>query len=92
MRISYYCSKFFAAGCLMAAATGLSAANEEIFPQLVQAPQIDGIVSAAEWQGAAQQQLKRMGRTRGEVDKTLVWFGRDGQYLYAAFVCYDNRS
>ncbi|MBE6380820.1 MAG: hypothetical protein E7047_07810 [Lentisphaerae bacterium] len=74
----------------MAAATGLSAANEEIFPQLVQAPQIDGIVSAAEWQGAAQQQLKRMGRTRGEVDKTLVWFGRDGQYLYAAFVCYDK--
>lgn len=82
-------AKILLAGCCAGWALS-SFAAEKVFPELNQAPEIDGKVSAAEWQGAVTYQLKAMGRTTGKVDPTTVYFGTNGGKLYAAFICYDR--
>ena len=54
-----FTAKILLAGCCAGwALSGFAA--EKVFPELNQAPEIDGKVSAAEWQGAATYQLKAM--------------------------------
>ena len=63
---------------------------EPVMPFLQIKPAIDGKVSAAEWQGAEKRLLKKLDDRGGNSDKTVVYFGRDEQNFYAAFICYDS--
>ena len=66
-----------------------SSAAENVLPFLPVKPVIDGKVSAAEWRSAEKKMLKRIVRGTAS-DKTAVYFGRDKQNFYAAFICYDK--
>ena len=62
---------------------------EPVMPFLQVKPFIDGKVSDSEWQGAEKKLLIKTG-DRSAADKTMVYFGRDEQNFYAAFICYDK--
>ena len=66
-----------------------AAAAESVLPHLAVAPVIDGRVEQGEWRGARYSELKKMGGG-AIVDKTEVYFGRDAQNLYVAFICHDR--
>lgn len=64
-------------------------ASEPVLPFLPQKPVIDGKVADDEWQSAEKKLLIKTG-DRSAADKTMVYFGRDEQNFYAAFICYDK--